>query len=257
MSPLLCQLSYAATLAQGIAHYRAMPRSSKACCRVDNGGSHTLTQITTSQMRTVPAMALEWRPNDPGFSLSGQILVASRHLSDPNFFRTVVLILEHGEGALGVVLNRPTAITIADVVPDWLGLAAQPQVVFQGGPVERTAAIGLARPDGPVEPAQTWFSLSISEPGRELGIVNLSAEPGDLSGVVRDLRIYSGYAGWSPGQLESEIQAGGWLVLDHVAFEGSFDPLTNDPATLWNQASSAAASGQGVRVIDGPSVQNN
>ena len=198
-------------------------------------------------------MALEWRPNDPNFSLSGQILVASRHLADPNFFRTVVLILEHGDGALGVVLNRPTAITLADVVPTWLDLAAQPAVVFQGGPVERTAAIGLARPEGAFDPEQTWFTLAIREPGRELGIVNLGAEPSDLTEIVRDLRIYSGYAGWSAGQLESEIQAGGWLVLDH---EG-FDPLTSDPATLWNQASSAAASGQGVRAIDGPSVQNN
>ena len=198
-------------------------------------------------------MALEWRPNDPSFSLSGQILVASRHLADPNFFRTVVLILEHGDGALGVVLNRPTAITLADVVPTWLDLAAQPTVVFQGGPVERTAAIGLARPEGAFDPEQTWFTLAITEPGREVGIVNLGAEPSDLAEIVRDLRIYSGYAGWSAGQLESEIQAGGWLVLDH---EG-FDPLTSDPATLWNQASSAAASGQGVRAIDGPSVQNN
>lgn len=202
-------------------------------------------------------MALEWRPNDPSSTLSGQILVASRHLADPNFFRTVVLILEHGDGTLGVILNRPTAITIADVVPTWLDLAAQPAVVFQGGPVERTAAIGLARPDGEFDPQQTWFSLAINEPGRELGIVNLSAEPGDLTGIVRDLRIYSGYAGWSAGQLESEIQAGGWLVLDHIELEGMFDPLTSDPATLWNQASSAAASGQGVRAIDGPSVQNN
>ena len=198
-------------------------------------------------------MALEWRPNDPFSSLAGQILVASRHLADPNFFRTVVLILEHREGALGVVLNRPTVITIADVVPDWQDLIAQPPVVFHGGPVERTAAIGLARPDGAVDPEQSAFSLTIAEPGWEVGIVNLSAEPGALVGVVRDLRIFSGYAGWSAGQLESEIQAGGWLVLDH---EG-FDPLTSDPSTLWNQASSAAASGQGVRAIDGPSVQNN
>lgn len=198
-------------------------------------------------------MALEWRPNDPQSSLAGQILVASRHLADPNFFRTVVLILEHGEGALGVVLNRPTVITIADVVPAWLDMIANPSVVFHGGPVERTAAIGLARPVGPLDPEQTAVALTIDEPGRELGIVNLSAEPGELAEVVRDLRIYSGYAGWSPGQLESEILAGGWLVLDH---EG-FDPLTSDPATLWNQASSAAASGQGVRAIDGPSVQNN
>ena len=207
-------------------------------------------------------MALEWRSNDPSSSLAGQILVASRNLADPNFFRTVILILEHGAGALGVVLNRPSAITIADVVPTWLELAAQPAVVFHGGPVERTAAIGLARPaqsvdlapdDAPSIAGATWFSLTIDAPGRELGIVNLGAEPGDLVGLVKDLRIYSGYAGWSPGQLESEIQAGGWLVLDHKAF----DPLTSNPATLWNQASSAAASGQGVRAIDGPSVQNN
>ncbi len=198
-------------------------------------------------------MALEWRPNDPDFSLSGSILVASRHLADPNFFRTVVLILEHGEGALGVVLNRPTAVTIADVVPTWLDLVAEPAVVFQGGPVERTAAIGLARPGDRFGSEQTSFSLSIKDPGRELGIVNLGADPGELAGVVRDVRIFSGYAGWTAGQLESEIQAGGWLVLDH---EG-FDPLTNDPATLWNLAASAASSGQGVRAINGPLVENN
>ncbi len=201
-------------------------------------------------------MALEWRANDPSTSLSGQILVASRNLADPNFFRTVILILEHREGALGVVLNRPTPVTLADVVPAWLELAAAPAVIFHGGPVERTAAIGLARPATPGDPARpdpTSFSLTIREPGREIGIVNLSAQPADLAGVVKDVRIYSGYAGWSPGQLEGEIQAGGWLVLDHEAF----DPLTSDPATLWNQASSAAASGRGVRAIDGPSVQNN
>ena len=203
-------------------------------------------------------MALEWRANDPRSSLSGQILVASRHLADPNFFRTVVLILEHGDGALGVVLNRPTPVRLAEAVPAWLSLAAEPAVVFQGGPVERTAAIGLARPHGAFDPEQTWFALTIAEPGRELGIVNLGAAPGELVEVVRDVRIYSGYAGWSAGQLENEIQAGGWLVLDHLALDHeAFDPLTQDPATLWNQASSAAASGQGVRATDGPAVENN
>ncbi len=208
------------------------------------------------RIRSSAIVSLEWRPNDPVRSLAGSILVASRHLADPNFFRTVALILEHGDGALGVVLNRPTPISIADVVPDWAGLIGQPAVVFQGGPVERTAAIGLARPAaaiGALDPAQTMFSPSITKPGHELGIVNLSAEPDDLVGVVRDLRIYSGYAGWSAGQLESEIQAGGWLVLEHDAV----DPLTSDPAMLWNLASSSAGSGRGVRAADGPHVQNN
>ena len=198
-------------------------------------------------------MPLEWHPNDPESTLAGQILVASRNLADPNFFRTVLLILEHGTGALGVVLNRPTAVGIAEVVPEWLPLYAQPPVVFQGGPVERTAAIALARPTGAPDPEQSWYTQAIDHPGRELGMVNLGASPDELAEAIRDLRIYSGYAGWSPGQLEAEIQAGGWLVLDHEAF----DPLTSDPATLWNQASSMAASGQGVRASDGPIVEHN
>ena len=202
-------------------------------------------------------MALEWRPDDPDSTLAGNILAASRSLADRNFFRTVLLILEHGEGALGVVLNRPTAVNLEDVVPSHLSLAAHPPVVFQGGPVERTAAIGLARPDLRFHPEQTAFTLLTTEPGRELGIVNLSAEPEQLAGIARDLRIYSGYAGWSPGQLESEIQRGDWLVLDHLTFSSSFDPLTSDPASLWNEAVSATAGDEGVRAIGGPPVHNN
>ncbi len=198
-------------------------------------------------------MALSWRANDPSSTLAGKIVVASRHLLDPNFFRTVVLILEHGAGSLGVILNRPTAVAIADAVPSWQPLCAPPAKVFQGGPVERTAAIGLARPHGQVDPAHPWLSLTINEPGREIGIVNLATEPTELEGAIRDLRIFSGYAGWSPGQLEAELESGGWIVLDH----DRFDPLTSNPATLWNQASSDAARGQGVKLSDGPTVQNN
>lgn len=201
-------------------------------------------------------MPLHWRPRDPRATLSGVILAASRHLIDPNFFRTVVLILEHGhdgQGALGVVLNRPTPMQIADVVPAWQALTAAPAVVFQGGPVERTAAIALARPAARLTQPETWFTPAIDAPGREVGVVNLSAEPADLAGRVRDLRIYSGYAGWGPGQIEQEIEQGGWLVLDHDAF----DPLTADPAALWQQAASQAARGHGLRLADGPSVERN
>ena len=174
-------------------------------------------------------------PRHPAASLRGRLLAASQNLRDPNFFRTVVLILEHGEGALGVVLNRPSSVTIAQAAPAWSGLISQPQVVFNGGPVERSAAIALARNEGIAAPEGAFTALS-----EQLGMVDLSREPIELIGIISDLRIFSGYAGWSPGQLEEEIDAGGWLVLDSAGF----DPLTADPAVLWNAAVGEASAGR-------------
>ena len=173
--------------------------------------------------------------------------MASRNLIDPNFFRTVVLMLEHGEGALGVVLNRPTTLAIAEVVPDWLPLAGRPAVVFTGGPVERTAAIGLARSQADDHGGH------FTPVSREVGIVDLGAGPDSLTHLVSDVRIYSGYAGWSAGQLEAEIETGGWLVLD----ADPFDPLVSDPAALWNRAALRAASGQGVQIRTDPRAEYN
>ncbi len=189
-------------------------------------------------------MTIHWRP---GSSLAGRLLVASRNLIDPNFFRTVVLMLEHQDGALGVVLNRPTTLAIAEVVPDWLPLAGEPAVVFHGGPVERTAAIGLAR--GQASDADERFTPV----SREVGIIDLGAGPDSLGSLVSDVRIYSGYAGWSPGQLEGEIEAGGWIVLD----ADPFDPLVNDPAALWNYAAVRAADGLGVQIRTDPQAEYN
>lgn len=189
-------------------------------------------------------MPIHWRP---GASLAGRLLVASRNLIDPNFFRTVVLMLEHGDGALGVVLNRPTTLALAEVVPDWLPLAGRPAVVFTGGPVERTAAIGLARSQG--EDEQGRFTPV----SREVGIIDLSAGPDSFGSLVSDVRIYSGYAGWGTGQLEGEIEAGGWIVLD----ADPFDPLVNDPAALWNRAAVSAAEGRGVQIRTDPQAEYN
>lgn len=174
-------------------------------------------------------------PRHPSASLRGRLLAASQHLRDPNFFRTVVLILEHGEGALGVVLNRPTTITIEQAAPQWSDLSAPPSVVFSGGPVERTAAVALARSAGIAPPAGSFTAFS-----ERLGMVDLTREPLDLLGIISDLRIFSGYAGWSPGQLEDEIDAGGWQVLDLAGF----DPLTPDPPILWNAARAEISAGR-------------
>lgn len=146
--------------------------------------------------------------------MAGTLLVASPHLLDPNFFRTVVLILEHtGEGAVGVIINQPSTSGLGDELPEWEPLLAAPGVVFVGGPVQPDAAVGLA--DG-VEGSSV----------AGVGIVDLSAPPGELLAPVR---IYAGYAGWGPGQLEFELVEGGWIVAEAQAA----DVFAAEPEALW------------------------
>ncbi|MGH8916039.1 MAG: YqgE/AlgH family protein [Acidimicrobiia bacterium] len=132
--------------------------------------------------------------------LGGSLLVATPRLHDPNFWRSVVLLLQHDEeGTIGVVLNRPTVEMVSTHVPAWGPVAAKPGVVHLGGPVEPEVAIGLATGQGG-EPTGV--------PG--LCMVDLEASPTpDLTAV----RIYSGYAGWGAGQLEAEIAEGSWYVV--------------------------------------------
>ncbi len=153
-------------------------------------------------------------------SIRGRLLVATPDLRDPNFSRTVVLMLEHGdEGALGVVLNRPIDLPVAEVLPGWADLSSAPACLFVGGPVAPTAVIGLGLGDGPV--FQPLFD--------GLGTLDLDLDPADYVPTVRGLRVFVGYAGWSPGQLEQELEAGGWLVLDVVPD----DPFSSQPSRLW------------------------
>jgi putative transcriptional regulator len=152
----------------------------------------------------------------------GQLLVATPDLRDPNFSRTVVLMLEHGaEGALGIVLNRPIDLRVADVLPDWADLAAAPSCLFVGGPVAPTSVIGLGRGEGPH--FETLFA--------GLGTLDLEIDPAAYTSSIAGLRVFVGYAGWSPGQLELELAAGGWLVL---ALDPE-DPFTADPSQLWQR----------------------
>jgi putative transcriptional regulator len=148
-------------------------------------------------------------------SLAGALLVAAPHLLDPNFFRSVILILEHTEeGAVGVIINYPSTSELDDQLPDWKPLLADPPVVFVGGPVQPESAIGLAEGvDG--------SSLA------GVGIVDLAAPPGELTAAVR---IYAGYAGWGPGQLEAELVEGGWVVAEATAN----DVFAAEPGAVWS-----------------------
>jgi putative transcriptional regulator len=154
-------------------------------------------------------------------SVRGRLLVATPDLRDPNFSRTVVLMLEHGEdGALGVVLNRPIELSVAEVLPDWAELSSAPGCLFVGGPVAPSAVIGLGRGDGPV--FQPLFD--------GLGTLDLDLDPASYAPTMTGLRVFVGYAGWGPRQLEQELSAGGWLVVDLEAD----DPFSTDPSQLWS-----------------------
>ncbi len=132
-------------------------------------------------------------------SIAGTLLVATPSLIDPNFYRTVVLMLEHDDdGALGVVLNRPLEIPVVEYLADWIDLVADPPVVFAGGPVQPEVALAVGR-EG-------------TSGGAGLRLVDLDATPA-AAGVDR-IRVFSGYAAWAPGQLESELEEGAWWIFD-------------------------------------------
>lgn len=160
---------------------------------------------------------------------AGQLLVAAPALTDPNFTRTVVLMLDHDDaGSLGVVLNRPSRVAVGEVLAPWAPLASDPGVVFRGGPVGLDGALGLAavgsvpvRPDaGPVG----WRPVVGA-----VGLVDLDTPTEVLGGALRHLRIFAGYAGWGAGQLGDELREGAWIIADSQAT----DVFATDPDRLW------------------------
>src|SRR5260370_20327209 len=145
---------------------------------------------------------------------AGRLLVATPLLGDPNCRRTVVLVVEHEEveGTLGVVLNRPTTVSVGQVLDQWTSLATEPSVVFRGGPVAPNSALAIAMVPGKDEPIG-WRALDGAPALARLGLLDLDTPPGLLATAITGLRVYVGYAGWSAGQLEAEIDEGAWYVL--------------------------------------------
>jgi len=152
-----------------------------------------------------------------GDSLKGSLLVATPALVDPNFRRTVVLVAEHGEaGAMGVVLNRPSETAVAEAIPELVSFAGDEEPVFVGGPVAVDSLLALAE---------------VEEPDETLELVVGAV------GFVQDLevpslrgRVFVGYAGWSPGQIEAELDEESWIV---VPAEPD-DVFSDDPDELWS-----------------------
>ena len=151
-------------------------------------------------------------------TFAGKLLIATPRLLDPNFYRTVVLMLQaDDDGTVGVVLNRRTGEKVEDHLPEWADKSSPPGLIHYGGPVEPEVAIAVAvGSDG----------LPAGVPG--LCLVDLSDPPGDDAPHVR---VYSGYAGWSAQQLEDEIAMGSWYVV----LGSPDDPFDEEPEEQWRR----------------------
>ena len=139
---------------------------------------------------------------------NGVVLVAKPELADPNFRETVVLVTRTDEGStVGVILNRPDTRSLADIAPRFRGAQDFKQPVYAGGPVLREVIVALYKAKAPS--AEGAF--------RVLPQVYLTMHPAIIERLLaappREMRIYSGFCGWAPQQLEAEIAAGSWYVL--------------------------------------------
>ena len=195
--------------------------------------------------------------------LTGKLLVATPLLTDPNFARTVVLMCAHeDEGALGVVINRPTQSDVIEHVPEWHRLAASPAVIYSGGPVELEGALALGRmaegraplagseakseagaggdaaPGGGSEESadlddridrgmEGWTAVT-----SEVGFIDLGRPPEQFAAAgLEHMRLFSGHSGWGSGQLEAEIEEDAWFVVDSEPG----DAFSREPETLWRE----------------------
>ena len=153
----------------------------------------------------------------------GCLLVATPQLEDPNFWRSVVLLIEHGaEGSLGVILNRPSEISTEQILPRWVGDGGITPRVFSGGPIQTNALIALVPASG------TWRgSTPITE---QIALLDVEEEPDIAQEDLGNVCLYLGYSGWSAGQLHAELEEGAWWTFDS-------DPgdLISDPSDSWSR----------------------
>jgi putative transcriptional regulator len=155
-------------------------------------------------------------------SLKGQLLIAAPMLLDPNFRRTVVLLLEHTpEGAIGVVLNRPSDTEAREAVPDLRAVLLDDEPIFLGGPVQPETVIALAVHNDPLDDEAICGSIASLE---------FDEDPDNLHSSVSRARVFAGYAGWSTGQLEDEIDEEAWFI--EQALPG--DVFSTEPERLWS-----------------------
>jgi putative transcriptional regulator len=157
-------------------------------------------------------------------SVRGQLLVAGPALLDPNFWRTVVLVVEHNEeGALGLVLNRPSETSVADAVPELASMVDPEERLFIGGPVQPSAVIVLAEFEDPSDAALLAFD--------DVGVLGTGQSSEEPTAGVRAGRAFLGHAGWGAAQLDGELERGDW-ILEPARLEDAFSV---DARGLWSE----------------------
>ncbi len=157
---------------------------------------------------------------------AGRLLVSAPTLVDPNFARTIVLLLDTDEdGTLGVILNRPSKVAVGEVLESWAEVVGEPDVLFRGGPVGTDSALAVARLAEGSEPVG-WRPLFDGT-----GLIDLDTPREVIVPALHGIRIYAGYAGWGAGQLEAEVEEGAWYVV-----AGAPDDLFDaTPDGLWRR----------------------
>jgi len=163
---------------------------------------------------------MDWSSSMIEDNLAGRFLVATPIIDLPPFARSVVLLLEHDDtGAIGIILNRDSGLLVADLLPEVATLVTEPAHVFIGGPVSTDTAVALAR-----APRDSFLRPS---PLATIGLI----DPTDPPGGVDAMRIFAGYSGWDPGQLEAEIEEQAWWpTLADV------EAVFTDTRDLWRES---------------------
>ncbi len=157
----------------------------------------------------------------------GLLLIASPIISDGVFDHSVCVILDADEsGTLGVVLNRIGELSLQTALPGWEPLASFPARLYDGGPVSPEGAVCLASPARAGEEPPGWRPLF-----GEVGLLHLGTPLEIATGAYRDVRIFAGYSGWAPGQLEDELEKGMW----HPVAARYGDVFDSEPTTLWRR----------------------
>jgi putative transcriptional regulator len=187
----------------------------------------TMVAFAAGRLNPYTTEPVPLQSNDARDLAPGKLLVASRDLRDPNFAKTVILLIHYDDqGVVGLILNRRTGVALSRVLESYQGAKDRSDLAYLGGPVELPTILALLQSQAKVEGAERIFSGVYLISTKPLFEQTLSAKPGP-----QVFHVYLGYAGWTKDQLRGEVELGAWFVFpaDTAAV------FNSDPASLWPQ----------------------
>lgn len=142
--------------------------------------------------------------------MAGSLLIAAPDMPDPNFTRAIVYLIEHDHtGSLGVVITRHSETEVASILPAWADVCASPAVFHIGGPVKPDTGIALAVLSAGADGS---YDVGLQQIEGRVHVVDLDSDPAQLRDRCDGMRVFVGYTGWAPGQLQGELDRGDWYV---------------------------------------------